>query len=78
MAWTRGRLIFTAAPMSAVAADVKRWYGIDLTIADPSISSKHLTAAFAGESADQALRMIGLALGATIERHGNTAVLRTK
>jgi ferric-dicitrate binding protein FerR (iron transport regulator) len=78
MAWTRGRLIFTGASMTAVAADFRRWYGIELTIADPSISSKHLTASFAGESADQALHMIGLALGATIERHGNTAVLRTK
>jgi transmembrane sensor len=78
MAWTRGRLIFTGAPMSAVAADLKRWYGIELAIADPSISSKHLTAAFAGESPDQVLQMIGLALGATIERHGNTAVLRAK
>ncbi|MBI4503874.1 MAG: FecR domain-containing protein [Gemmatimonadetes bacterium] len=78
LAWTRGQLVFNGAPMSAVTADLKRWYGIELIIADPGLAAKHLTAAFAGEPAEQVLNMIGLALGASVERRGDTALVRAK
>jgi transmembrane sensor len=78
LAWIRGRLVFTNAPLSLLAADLKRWYGIELRIADSSLASRHLTASFAGESAPEVLNIIGMALGARIERRGDTAVVRAR
>ena len=78
MAWTQGRLVFDNAPLSLVAADLRRWYGIELKIADETLADRHLTASFAGESAPQVLSIIGLALGAQIERRGDTAVVRAR
>ncbi len=78
LAWTGGRLVFNNAPLSLVAADLKRWYGIELRMADPSLAGRHLTASFAGEPAPQVLSIIGLALGARIERRGDTAFVRAR
>jgi transmembrane sensor len=78
LAWTQGRLVFNGAPMSLVKSDLRRWYGIELQIADPSLAGRHLTAAFSGEPADQVLNMVGLALGARIERRGDTAIVRAR
>ena len=78
LAWTRGRLVFTGAAMSLVKADLRRWYGIELEITDAALADRHLTATFAGEPAEQVLKMLGLALGASIERRGDTAIVRAR
>ncbi len=77
MAWLNGRLVFRETPISEVASELRRWYGIDLQLADPAMASRHLTATFSGEPADRVLEVIGLALGVDIERHGDTAVVRS-
>jgi transmembrane sensor len=76
VAWTDGRLVFREAPLGEVAAELRRWYGIELRVTDSAIAARHLTTSFAGDSADAVLRVIGLALGATVERHGDTAIVR--
>ncbi len=75
IAWLNGRLVFREAPLSEVASSVRRWYGINLQIADPSLANRHITATFSGEPPDRVLEIISLALGADIERHGDTAVV---
>jgi transmembrane sensor len=47
-----------------------------LRIADPSLAGRHLTTTFAGDPPQRVLQIIALALGARVERHGDTAVLR--
>jgi transmembrane sensor len=77
LAWTRGRLVFADASFAQVRADLRRWYGIELEIADSALASRHLTASFAGETVLHVLNVIALALGATIERRGgDTVVMR--
>ncbi len=76
LAWTSGHLVFTNAPLPVVAAGLRRWYGIELRVADPRLVGRHLTASFAGESVPEVLSIIGLALGAQIERRGDTALVR--
>lgn len=78
LAWTTGRLVFNNAPLPSVAAELRRWYGIELQITDPTLAGRHLTASFAGEPVPAVLSVIGLALGAQIERRGDTAVVRTR
>ena len=40
LAWTHGRLVFNGAAMPLVVADLKRWYGIDLRIADSALAAR--------------------------------------
>lgn len=76
LAWTRGRLIFDDAPLSRVAGDLRRWYGIELVLEDAALRDRHLTATFEGEPAAQVLDVIGLALGVRVELRGDTAFVR--
>jgi ferric-dicitrate binding protein FerR (iron transport regulator) len=55
---------------------MRKWYGIELKVADKALNNRHLTATFAGESPERVLETIRLALGAEIERHGDTAIVR--
>lgn len=77
LAWLNGRLVFREAPLSEVAVSMRRWYGIDLQIADPSLANRHITATFSGEPPERVLEVLRLALGADIVRHGDTAVVRS-
>lgn len=77
LAWMRRQLVFREAPLTEVAASIRRWYGIELRVADTSLASRHLTATFSGEPADRVLEIIRLALGADIERHGDTAIVHS-
>jgi transmembrane sensor len=74
LGWTQGRLVFDAAPLSEVAMELHRWYGIEMR-ADPALSGRRLTASFTGDPADRALRVIALAVGAKLEMRGDTAIL---
>jgi transmembrane sensor len=76
LAWTTGRLAFRNAPLTRVAGELRRWYGVTLRIADTSLANRHVTASFNGEPVDQVLKVIALTLGARAERNGNEAVLR--
>ncbi len=77
MAWLNGRLVFRETPLSEVASEMRRWYGINLQLADPSLANRHLTATFSGEPPDRVLDVLRLALGADIERRGDTAIVRS-
>jgi len=76
LAWRDGRLVFRGAELTEVAGSMRKWYGIEMKIADKALNNRHLTATFNGESADRVLETIKLALGAEIERHGDTAIVR--
>lgn len=76
MAWLNGHLVFRETPISEVVIAMRRWYGIELQLADPSLASRHLTATFSGEPPDRVLEVLRLALGADIETRGDTAIVR--
>ena len=77
VAWLRGQLVFDNAPVSRVRDDLRRWYGLELMVADSSLLARHVSAQFKpGESSAQVLRVLELALGAAIERRGDTAFVR--
>ena len=77
VAWLKGRLVFREAPISEIASSMRKWYGIELKVPDQTLASRHITASFAGESPERVLEVIRLALGAEIERHGDTAIVRS-
>jgi transmembrane sensor len=74
-AWTTGRLVFRDASMARVSGEIRRWYGVKLLTTDSSLARRHITATFSGEPVDQVLKIIGLNLGARIERQGDSATV---
>jgi transmembrane sensor len=75
-AFTRGRLVFRDAPLAEVVVELRRWYGVELRVADGAASRRRLTATFEGESREQVMAIIGAALGARVERRGDTVLVR--
>lgn len=77
MAWTRGRLVFRNASVGELTADLRRWYGVELLVTDSTLLRRHFTGSFVvGEPATQVLDAIALALGARVDRRGDTAYVR--
>ena len=77
-AWTRGALLYNAAPLALVRDDLKRWYGLDLQADDSILATRRLTATFEKQDPDQLLRTLGLALGMSVQRSGNIVTLRPR
>lgn len=77
LAWTRGRLVFRDASMVEVAADLRRWYGVELRVMDTALLRRHFTGTFASEPLTRVLGVLGLALRARVELQGDTAFIRT-
>jgi ferric-dicitrate binding protein FerR (iron transport regulator) len=77
VAWTAGKLVFRDAPLSRVAAELQRWYGVTLQADDSILYQRHVTAQFSGEPIDQVLRILQLAVDARIDRQGDTATLHS-
>ena len=77
LAWTRGRLVFEEAPLSEVAVELWRWYGTTLRVESPSLRGRELTASFEDdEPVERVLDVVRLAVGASLEMRGDTAILR--
>ena len=77
VAWaTTGTLAYRGASVATVAADLRRWHGLELRVDDPALAARRLTATFTDEPADEVVKVIALALGATSTRDGNVVTLR--
>lgn len=70
LAWTRGELVFQDTPLSVVAVQLRRWYGLEVHIADPRLASRRLTAVFRNEPVAEVLEVIARAAGAEYRRAG--------
>ncbi len=70
VAWTTGRLVFRDAPVGQVAADLRRWFGIDLRV-DSTFATRHLSTPFErGMSQSDIGRIVALALGGVLREEG--------
>jgi transmembrane sensor len=61
--------------MSLVRDELRRWFGIELVVTDSALERRHLTTTFDMNAPARALDVIGLALGAAVERRGDTAIV---
>lgn len=73
--WISGRLAFRDAPLSRVAVELERWYGVKVRVADSSLLERRITTSFEGESVDKALQILELTIGATITHAGDSVVI---
>lgn len=76
LAWTIGTLAFRDAPFDDVAADLKRWYGVEVRVSDTALLRRHFTGSFTNEPANRVFDVLALALGARAERRGDTIYFR--
>lgn len=76
VSWTRGQLSYRDASLAEVQADLKRWYGINLQIADSALLRLTVTMPAQSDSARILSNLVAL-LGAESEQHGDTVILRS-
>lgn len=75
-AWRQGRLIYTAAPLSAVAADLARNLGIPVSAA-PGVAARPFSGVIRIDGDRESLRgRVGALLGVDVRRAGNGWVLQ--
>ena len=60
IAWHEGKLVFDETPMSEVAAQIGRWFGVDAVISDTQINNFRITTTFDNESLHQVLELLML------------------
>ena len=66
LAWTRGRLVFRDASVAQVAADLRRWYGVDVKV-DSALARRPVTASFdRGLSAADVTKIVAATIGGVL------------
>ena len=75
-AWMHGELIFRDTPISTVIADLRRWYGVEVRVADTALLQRRFTGVFTTEPRERVLDVIAMTLPARVERRGDTAYFR--
>ena len=73
--WTAGSLVLDGVTLRRAAAELQRWYDVDITITDSALARRPVVARFHGESAERAIEAVALALGARVERRGEAYIL---
>ncbi len=68
LAWTEGRLVFHNARFDEVAAELQRWYRVDVNLAAPAERIDKLNASFGDEPLSEILNNIAAALNLRYER----------
>jgi transmembrane sensor len=72
-AWTRGQLVFDNTPLSEVAAELSRWFDLDIEVADSAIANRPYSATLLTSTpVDELLQVIGMATDVRVERRGRT------
>ena len=56
--WMDGRLVFLKTPLSEVMDELERFYGVDIEIADTSLSRETITASFENKTLDTVLQSL--------------------
>jgi transmembrane sensor len=75
--WTTGSLVFDNTTLRDAAAELEHRYGVRIDV-DPRLATRSVTARFHGESVDQVLDAITVALGARYERDDSTYSIRPR
>jgi transmembrane sensor len=72
--WLEGRIEFDGTPLSEVLLQLKRWYGIDATLADPALGKLRLTASLKASSRREVIAYVATPLHLRYEWRGDSVV----
>lgn len=73
--WLDGVLEFQDTPLAEAVADLARWYGVGVTIADPELARRHITVVIDEPSIEKAIDLVAPAVGARYQRDGRGLTL---
>lgn len=76
--WAEGRLLFRATPLGDAAAQLSRWYDVDVNLASPALRDLQLHASFQNETADEALRVVAATMNLDLAKVGRVYTLRAR
>jgi transmembrane sensor len=77
-AWTSGRLVFDDVAFRDVAAELSRWFDVEIRIADPALAARRVSAVYSNPSLEGVLDALAAGLGASHERQGRTVTFRVE
>jgi ferric-dicitrate binding protein FerR (iron transport regulator) len=72
VAWIGRQLVLRDAPVTQVAVELARWYGLELRVTDSALRTRRLTATFEHAPRDAIARVLAAALGGTPRLAGDT------
>jgi transmembrane sensor len=72
VAWMGRQLSLRDAPVTQVAAELARWYGLSLRVTDSTLRRRRLTATFEQAPREEIARVLAAALGGTSRLVGDT------
>lgn len=75
IAWTDGHLLFDETPIREVAAQLARWYGTPVVIADSALSTRDFTGSFNDDALPDVLAVIASAVHARVDWRADTVRL---
>jgi transmembrane sensor len=74
-AWTNGSLVLDGLTVAEAVPQLERWYDATITVADPQLATRRVSARFHDETLPQMLDALTLALGAKWQQSGRTITL---
>ena len=74
-AWVHGHLVFDDVPLSTVAAELGRWFDVEIRIPDQQLAQRRLIARYNRSTLSGVLDAIAVTLPVRYERTGNTVTI---
>lgn len=68
LAWTRGELVFTDTPLADVAAELSRWYDVDVAVTGAELSRRPFSGRLKRRSIEEAVRLIAAVTDVAVRR----------
>jgi transmembrane sensor len=73
--WLRGTLAFDDASLAAVAAELSRWFDVDVSVRDGTLAKRRVTAVYRNAQLADVLDALSATLHLAVQRTGRTVVL---
>jgi transmembrane sensor len=74
-AWVEGRLVFDDVPLSTVAAELGRWFDVQIRIPDQQLARRRVSAMYNGPTLSGVLDALTATLSVRYQRAGNVVTI---
>jgi ferric-dicitrate binding protein FerR (iron transport regulator) len=75
VSWTENKLAFMDEPFGDILKKLERWYGIHITVTDPSLMDNLYTGSFRNESIDDVLSALQFSKPFTYKKQGDDIII---
>jgi transmembrane sensor len=78
VAFRKGQIVFVGSPLRDVVHELERWYDIEISLADPTMGDRRITATIADQTLGDLLDQLRIALNVRVARTDRRVVLSDK